>query len=138
MSEVAIHNEERVRRLFAAHNQGPDAILAALEELFDPEIRWTPAVVGGLEGGTYTGYDGMRRYYADRDDAFGEGRVEVIGCEPVGDDVVVAHVLSRGVGRMSGATIEHELWIVVWLRDGRVVREHAFTARSDAMKAAGA
>ena len=138
MKEVFTRNEELVRHVFATHNRGPEAILASVEELFDPEISWTPAIVGGLEGGSYAGYDGMRRYYADRGDVFGEGRVEVLDCEPVGDDVVVAHVLSSGVGRASGAAIEHELWIVFWLRDRSVRREHAFTSRSEAMKASGA
>jgi ketosteroid isomerase-like protein len=138
MNEAMTGNEERVRSIFEAHNRGPDQLLASLEQIFDPEIVWTPAVVGGLEGGSYQGYDGLRRYYADREDAFGEGRVDVLGCEAIGDDVVVAHVLSSGVGRVSRALIEQELWMLARLRGGRVLRWHAFTSRADAMEAAGA
>jgi ketosteroid isomerase-like protein len=138
VSEVQTRNEERVRSIFDAHNRGPDELLASLEQIFDPEIVWTPAIVGGLEGGSYSGYDGLRRYYVDREDAFGAGRVDVLGCEALGDDVVVAHVLSSGVGRASGAVLEQELWMFARLRGGRVVRWHAFTSRADAMEAAGA
>ncbi len=73
-----------MRNLFETHNRGPDAMLAALEQILDPEIVWTPAVIGGLEGGRYEGYDGMRRYYADRAEAFAEGQVHVLGTEAAG------------------------------------------------------
>jgi len=138
VSEVATRNEERVRSIFEAHNRGPDHLLASLEQIFDPEIVWTPAVIGGLEGGSYHGYHGIRRYYVERADVFGEGQVHVLGCEAIGDDMVVAHVLSTGVGRASGASLEQELWMFARLRDGRVIRWHAFTSRAAAMEAAGA
>jgi ketosteroid isomerase-like protein len=132
---VETTNEERVRSLFAKHNEGPDAVLAALEEIFDPEVVWTPSVIGGLEGGSYQGYAGIRRYYADRAEAFAEGRVHVLGTEAVGDDQVVMRVLSTGVGRASGAVLEEELWMAMALRDGRVLRWQAFTSRSEAVEA---
>jgi ketosteroid isomerase-like protein len=132
---VGTSNEERVRSLFDRHNEGADAILAALEEIFDPDIVWTPSVIGGLEGGSYEGYDGIRRYYADRAETFAEGQVHVLGTEPVGDDQVITRVLSTGVGRASGAVLEEELWMAMSLRDGRVLRWFAFTSRAEAMEA---
>ena len=138
MSEIATRTEERVRSIFEAHNRGPESILASLDEIFDPEIVWTPAIIGGLEGGSYHGYDGLRQYYVDRGDAFEGGQVEVLGCETIGDDRVVAHVLSSGVGRVSGAALEQELWMFARVRDGRVVRWHAFTSRAAALEAANA
>jgi ketosteroid isomerase-like protein len=135
MNGVRARNEERVRNLFDTHNRGPEAMLAALEQILDPEIVWTPAIIGGLEGGSYQGYEGMRRYYADRAEAFGEGQVHVLDTEPVGDDTVVTHVRSTGVGRVSGALIEQELWMAMWLRDERVVRWYAFPSRAEAMEA---
>ena len=131
-------NEAVVRRIFDTHNRGPEAFLAELEELYDPDVRWTPAVIGGLEGTSYEGYDGWRRYYADREEVFGEGKVEVISCEPVGDDVIVAHILSTGVGRGSGLATEHKIFSVSWFREGRVVRQQVFMTREQAHEAAGA
>jgi ketosteroid isomerase-like protein len=135
---VGTRNEERVRSLFARHNEGPDAILAALEEIFDPDVVWTPSVIGGLEGGSYAGYDGIRRYYADRAEAFAEGQVHVLATEPVGDDGLLTHVLSTGVGRASGAVLEEELWMAMSMRDGRVLEWEAFTSRAHAMEKLGA
>jgi ketosteroid isomerase-like protein len=136
VSELATRNEDLVRRLFDAHNRGPDFLLASLEQIFHPEIVWTPAIIGGLEGGSYQGYDGIRRYYADREDAFEGGQVDVLECEHVGDSQMVAHVLSTGVGRASGARLEQELWMLAGIRDGRLVRWHAFTSRGEAIEAA--
>jgi ketosteroid isomerase-like protein len=133
-----MRNEERVRSIFEAHNRGPESILNSLEEIFHPEIVWTPAIIGGLEGGSYRGYDGLRQYYTDREDAFEGGRVEVIDTEAIGDDKVIAHVLSTGIGRVSKAALEQELWMFARIRDGRVVLWHAFTSRAEAMEAAGA
>ena len=138
MTEVATRNVERVRSIFAAHNEGPDVLLASLEQIFDPEIVWTPAVIGGLEGGSYEGYDGLRQYYADREDAFEGGKVDVLDCETIGDDTVIAHVLSTGIGRVSKAALEQELWMFARLRDGRVARWTAFTSRAEALEAAHA
>ena len=138
MSEVASRNEELVRHMCELHNEDPGNVLESLEEFFDPEVEWSPIVVGGLETGTYHGHEGLRRYYADRGDAFGKGRVELLDCEPVRDDVLVIHVLDSGVGRSSGVSLEQELWNAVWLRDGRVLRWLAFPSRSEAMEAAAA
>ncbi|HEX2233761.1 MAG TPA: nuclear transport factor 2 family protein, partial [Thermoleophilaceae bacterium] len=132
MSEVATRNEQVARRVIELHNEHPEKLLDVMEELFDPELEWTPAIVGGLEGGTYRGYDGFRRYYAERGEIFREGDLDELGYETVGDDAVIAHVMSCGVGRASGATIEHEIWLVFRLRDGRVYREKACTSRAEA------
>jgi ketosteroid isomerase-like protein len=131
-------HEEVVRRIFDCHNEDPERFLAALDQFYDPDVEWTPVVVGGLEGRSYRGYEGWRRYYADRGEVFGEGRVEVISCEPVGNDVIVAHIRSTGVGRGSGLATEHKIWSVAWFRGERVLRQQVFTDRTQAYEAARA
>jgi ketosteroid isomerase-like protein len=138
VNEVRTRNEEVVRRLFDCHNEGAKTFLAALDQYYDPEVEWTPAVVGGLEGRRYHGYDGWRRYYADREEVLSAGQIEVISCEPVGDDVIVAHIRSTGVGRGSGVATEHKIWSVSWFRDERIFRQQVFTTRTQAYEAAGA
>jgi ketosteroid isomerase-like protein len=137
-TDVQTRNEAVVRRLFDNHNRGPEEFLARLEEIYDPDIRWTPAVVGGLESRTYHGYDGWRRYYADRAEVFGEGKIEVISCDPIDEDVIVAHIRSTGVGRGSGLATEHKIWSVSWFRNDRILRQQVFTSRTEAYEAAGA
>ena len=54
-----------------------------------------------------------------------------------GDDVVVVVTAIRGHGRGSDAPIESGVAFVYDIRDGRAVRDRAFTSRSDALEAAG-
>jgi hypothetical protein len=54
--------------------------------------------------------------------------------EAVGDDGLLTHVLSTGVGRASGASLEEELWMAMTIRAGRVLRWQAFSSRAKAME----
>jgi ketosteroid isomerase-like protein len=138
VKDVATRNEQQVRNLFATHNRGAEEVLGALDDIFDPQVEWTPAVIGGLEGGSYQGYEGIRRYYADRAETFAEGQVQVLSTEPVGHHAVVAKVRSSGVGRVSGASLEQQLWMGIRLRDGRILRWRACSSRREALEAASA
>ena len=40
-------------------------------------------------------------------------------------------------GRASGAQVEFNYWVVVTFRDGKILRDHWFTDRADALEAAG-
>jgi ketosteroid isomerase-like protein len=128
-------NVEHMRRMLEVHNRSGEALVERYDEFFHPDFEWVPAVVGGVEGSSYRGREGMRRYYRDRDEAFTEGRVEVVSCEAIADDVVVVLARSTGRGRASGAMVDEEVGIVCWLRDGRISREHAYTSHAAALAA---
>ena len=132
-------NVDRVRHLLDLHNRlGGAALDEHYDEFFQADFEWVPAVVGGLEGASYHGREGLRRYYAERDEAFVEGRVEVVSCEAVAEDVVVVLARSTGRGRASGAMIDEEVGLVCWLRDGKLQRERAYTSHAEALAAARA
>ena len=61
--------------------------------------------------------------------------------EPVefidGGDVVVVTVAIRGHGRGSGAPIDAPTAFAYEFRDGKVVRDRAFTSKSQALEAVG-
>jgi ketosteroid isomerase-like protein len=133
--------EELVRRLFEAHNSGGgDALLEVFEDLFDPGFEFRPATVGtfgSAERSTYRGREGMERYYHDRAEAFDGGEVHIRSFEPAGDAVIV-HARSTARGRASGATVEEEIVLVYWARNGRLVRGEVFRSAEDAREAANA
>jgi ketosteroid isomerase-like protein len=129
-------NVEHVCRMLAAHNDG--ALLERFDEFFHPDLEWVPAVVGGLEGSSYRGREGMRRYYAERDETFVEGRVEIMSCEAVADGVVLVLARSTGRGRASGAMIDEEVGIVLTLRGRKITRDCAYTSHAAARAAAQA
>jgi ketosteroid isomerase-like protein len=133
--------EALVRRAVDAHNRGGEVLLAAYDELFDPEFEWTPitvGAVGALDRAIYRGRDGLRRYYEERAEAFAGGEVEILSCERAGPEALVVQARSTGEGRASGAVVDEQLTLVYWVRDDRVVRLRAFRSREEAMEAAGA
>jgi ketosteroid isomerase-like protein len=132
--------EELVRRLLDAHNRGGDAILDEYDELLAPDFAFTPmtvGVMGSVERATYTGRDGVRRYYRERAEAFGGGEVHVRSCERVGDAVVVS-ARSTAQGRGSGVELEEEVTLVYWVRAGKIGCGQAFRSRDDALEVARA
>jgi ketosteroid isomerase-like protein len=132
--------EDLVRRMLDTHNQGGgDALLAAFDEFFASELEWSPIIVGaaGAERVTYRGRDGLERYYRDRAEVFGGGEVHIRSLDSLGEAVVV-QARSTARGRASGASVEEDVSLVYWCRDGKLVRGAAFRSHSDALEAARA
>jgi ketosteroid isomerase-like protein len=133
--------EELVRRLLDAHNRGGgDALLDIYDDLFDADAEWKPLIVGVVgfpERVIYRGRAGMERYYRERAEAFGGGKVHIRSLESAGDAVIV-HARSTARGRVSGADIEEDISLVYWVRGGKIVRGQAFRSREDAVVAAHA
>jgi ketosteroid isomerase-like protein len=132
--------EELVRRVMDAHNRGGDVLLDAYDDIFDADFEFRPMTVGTFgspERATYRGREGMERYYRERAEAFGGGEVHIRSVEPAGDAVIV-HARSTARGRVSGATVEEDIALVYWARDGRLIRGEAFRSGRDAQDAAHA
>jgi ketosteroid isomerase-like protein len=132
-------SEDLVRRMLDAHNEGVDVLLDAFDELFEADVEWSPIIVGtaGSDRVKYRGREGVERYYRDRAEVFGGGEVHIRSLESVGDAVVV-QARSTAQGRASGASVEEDVALVYWCRDGRIVRGAAFRTHGDALEAARA
>ena len=131
--------EDLVRRMLDVHNEAADGLADVFDDFFAPDAEWRPIIVGtaGSERVTYRGREGLERYYRDRAEVFGGGEVLIRSLESVGDAVVV-QARSTARGRASGATVEEDVSLVYWCRDGRIVRGQAFRTRADALEAARA
>jgi len=132
--------EDLVRRMLEAHNRGGGyELLDAFDDFFAADLEWRPIIVGtaGSERVTYRGRDGLEHYYRDRAEVFGAGEVHIRSVESRGD-AVVAHARSTAEGRVSGASVEEDVYLVYWCRDGRLVRGEAFRSYQDALQAASA
>jgi ketosteroid isomerase-like protein len=55
--------------------------------------------------------------------------------EPTGGNAVIVHARSTARGRASGATVEEDIALVYWVRDGRLVRGEVFRSARDAREA---
>jgi ketosteroid isomerase-like protein len=54
-----------------------------------------------------------------------------------GTDKVLAHLRNDLSGGESGGRVQFDYWVVLTLRQGKIVREHWFADRDEALDAAG-
>ena len=86
---------------------------------------------------SYVGREGVRerdRHFAE---TWGDFVIEPQEFIDAGADVVVVTVAIRGHGKGSGTPIDAPSAFVYELRDGKIVRDRAFTSKSQALEAAG-
>jgi ketosteroid isomerase-like protein len=124
---------ELVRRAMEAWNRED---IDGLIPLSDPEVEFV-SIFAGMEGRTYRGYDGLRRYFADMRDAWAEFRREIEGVTDAGGDQVVVFFRLRGTARVSGVPVDERMTTVFRLREGRLHRMVVYRDRDEALEAAG-
>jgi ketosteroid isomerase-like protein len=128
-SAVAEQNVELHRRVIAAYNAHD---LEAFIAFHDPSIEFHTTM--GVGGALYRGQDGLRRYFGDLEDAWGEAvRVEPEAFFDLGEHTLAFAVL-HGRGRHSGAEVALPATHVVRWRNGLAVYFKAYVHREDALK----
>jgi ketosteroid isomerase-like protein len=128
---VSQENVELVRTGLDALNRGDwDAVL----ELLDPEVKWE-TTGQFVEGGVYRGREGVREFLETLGEEFEEFRSGVERVTEVGD-LVVAEIRTSGIGKRSGARVEVEFTILIYLSEGRITRLRNFMDRAKALEAA--
>jgi ketosteroid isomerase-like protein len=101
-----------------------------------PDVEWRSRLAG-VEGIAYKGHEGVRRYFADLAETFGEIRiVEIEKLEEHGD-WVVADLRFTGTGAASHATLDWEVAHAARYRGGLVVESVAERTWEDALAAIG-
>jgi ketosteroid isomerase-like protein len=89
------------------------------------------------DGTTYEGRKGVLDRYRQFADTWGDFVMEPVEFIDAGAGVVVAVIAMAGSGRGSGAPMDAPAAFVYEMRDGKVVRDRAFSSRSQALEAAG-
>jgi ketosteroid isomerase-like protein len=129
-------NVEILRRAISATRSGPpEETVDVAVALTDPEIVFESRLVS-VEGATYRGHDGVRRYFADMADAFREWRNEVDEIADVAPNAVVMDITFRATAR-SGVQVELSSSVVSVFAGGAVTEIHAYATRQEALEAAG-
>jgi uncharacterized protein len=125
-------NVDIVRRCYEAWNRGDwDGVIA----FADPDIEWyTPKE--DPDWGSYSGHDGLRRFWTDWAEAVGRLRFEPEEFIDTEDHVVVV-TRRRGRGIQSGLEIEDRVIQVVTMRDGKGTCVREFYDRAEALEAVG-
>ena len=112
---------------------GVDAML----ETVHPDFEMHTPPDFAAEPGTYSGHDGVRRWF----DEFYEvmERVDLVAheIEPAGEQVVVSlEIQTRG--RLTGLELSQPVALLCTLRDDKLVRMEFFRTREEALEAAAA
>jgi ketosteroid isomerase-like protein len=129
-------NVELVRHAVEANRSGPpDVTVEEAVALADPDFEMTSRLTS-VEGTTYRGHDGVRRYFEDMADAWQEWRNDIDEMTEVSPDAVLTGVTFRAIGQ-SGVNVELRSAVVWVLSDGKVVRIHSYPSRQEALEAAG-
>ena len=122
-----------MERLVTAFNRDDvEGVLATFDEdctiIEPPEVPDTPR-----EG--FRGHDGVRAWMAN---LRGVGGIEfvVVSADSTGD-VVFSEWTGRGLGQASEAPIAWTTFIVMHMREGRILRVRAFLSEAEARNAAG-
>jgi ketosteroid isomerase-like protein len=129
---VAEENVRLVERAIAAINaRDIEGYLACCTE--DVKLETPVAAVGGV----FEGIDGIRRYFADIEEAGPDFRIELDGVEEVDSKRMIAFLGFSSTGRASGIPLAAPLTNVYDLVDGKIGHVRIFVDRHEALKAAG-
>ena len=128
-------NVEAVKRAVEAGNRRD--VEAFLEEL-DPQVEWHPALLASLAGraAVYQGYEGVREFFRDMDEAFTQIQIEFEEIRDLGDRIVaIGQLCMRGKG--SGAMTESALGYVIDFKNGKIIGARTYLDVEQTLKAAG-
>jgi ketosteroid isomerase-like protein len=130
---VPEENVELYRRAVEAYNARD---IEAFIALCDPSIEGH-SVFAAVGGAVYHGHDGMRRFFRDIEDEWGdETRMEPEAYFELGGNVLAFHLL-HGRGKQSGAEVAMPFAQVVRWRDGLIAYFKGYAKREDALRDLG-
>jgi ketosteroid isomerase-like protein len=124
-----------VATVIAAHEAFNARDVERLVSLSHPDCEWFP-FRAQLEGTSYRGHAGVRRFLHDMDDDWSAFTIEPVDLTQHGDLVVVMGQVT-GTGRGSGVHIDFLAGFVFELRDELIVRIKSYSEPSEAREAAG-
>jgi ketosteroid isomerase-like protein len=129
MAEQNLTVVERAIAAFNAHD------VEAFATLTTPDFEWFPSM-SPVEGESFVGHDGVRRYFERLGDAWEYFRVSPEAFRE-GPDLVLVLGRLEGRGRSSGAAVDASLGMAFDLRDGTISRIRGFLDHAQALGEVG-
>src|SRR5829696_1663661 len=123
-------NVEIVKRLFAAVARG-DVEAAIAGATPDGVIDASRRILGG---GTYSGHQGIRDYFAMLAETWSDVRTEAEDFIDAGDSVVVP-IRIVNTGRSSRLSVNARAAWIAQIHEGKVARMTVYQSRNEALKA---
>ena len=101
-----------------------------------PEVELVPSLVGGIEGTTFRGREGYRRWFEQQSEIYDEVIFDLQDIRAVADQVVALYDLRvRGAG--SGVELESPRAAVFTIEEGQLTRQVGYESQADALRAVG-
>jgi ketosteroid isomerase-like protein len=137
---VSRENVDFVRNLVVASaSMDQPTLIAALPDLIpqiaDPAIEWVEDPTR-VDSRIWRGHDGVITSFTQWLEQWDEYSWQAERFVDCGDDVFIA-ARERGSGATSGATVSSSIFIVVTVRDQKILRWREFYDESQALKAVG-
>jgi ketosteroid isomerase-like protein len=108
--------------------------IEALLEVVHPEAEARPILGANIGASVYRGRDGLRQWFKDLHQEWESFQTRVTRIDERGDRALCT-IDVHARGRASGVVIEGELYHVLEIRDGLILRLEAFRDRPEAMRA---
>jgi ketosteroid isomerase-like protein len=106
----------------------------ALLQVVHPEAEARPILGANIGVSVYRGRDGLREWFRDLHQEWETFQTRVTQIDERGDRAVLT-IDIHARGRASGVVIERDLYHLVELRDGMILRLEAFDDKDAAMQA---
>jgi|Tabmets5t2r1_1033131.scaffolds.fasta_scaffold13284_2 ketosteroid isomerase-like protein len=104
--------------------------------VWDPNVEVINAEGWVIET-AYHGHDGLRRWWDDLAEAFGEFDIELEEVTAIDEERVLTTQRFIGQFRTTDIRFDGPWAAILWIRDGKVVRAQGFLSKRRAMRAAG-
>jgi ketosteroid isomerase-like protein len=126
-------NVELLRQVIGAVNRQD---VEGFVQIFDRKAEGTSVITGPF-GTVYHGHDGMRRYFRDLNEAWGDDfYIEVEALFDL-DEHTLSFYVFKGRGQQSGAEVAMPGAVIARWRDGLIVSFTGYVRREDALRDLG-
>ena len=130
-------NLESIKTWYEAYQgRGLEPAVDLIDQIFDPEVEFSPWLAREVEQRTYHGREGVRTFFGELGEMLDEVQYGPPEYRPVSDDVIVVLTRLEGAGRGSAVPVGQDLGLVYEFQAGLVRRLTAFGSHEQALRAA--
>jgi ketosteroid isomerase-like protein len=122
------------RTIYTAYEAWSRRDIEALLAVVHPDAEARPILGANIGTSVYHGHDGLRDWFLDLHQEWETFETRVVRIEERGDRALLTLDI-HACGRASGVVIEGELYHLVEIRDGLILRLEAFRDRDAAVTA---
>jgi ketosteroid isomerase-like protein len=134
---VSQENLELAMKAIQATTARPKPDFETMNKVFHPDHTFVP-ILGQIEGAEFQGGRGYQQFLQEQagSDAAISWESDFKGAVDVGNRKVLAVTAARYRGATSGVEIEQRTWVVMTVRDGRILRTEIYLDPTEALNAA--